>query len=99
MLSNFKVVFSKEAEKDLTEAIKWYNKIEKGLGAKLKQEVKEASNEIKRNPTFASIKYKNTRTVACKVFPYSIHYEIDVPNQTTRITSIFHFRRRPSWDA
>jgi len=80
ILSNFNVVFSEEAEKNLTEAIKWYNKIEKGLGAKLKQEVKEASNEIKRNPTVALIKRKNTRTVACKVFPSSIHYEIDIPN-------------------
>ena len=96
--SNFKIVFSEEAELDLLDAVKHYNKIKKALGARLKAEVKSFASKIKKNPTFASVKYKNTRTVACKIFPYSIHYEIDLDQKTTRITAIFHFSKKPFWD-
>ena len=93
--SNFKVVFSEEAELDLLDAVKHYNKIKKLLGARLKSEVKEFVFAIKKNPCFASVKYKNTRTVACKIFPYSIHYEIDLDQKTSRITAILHFSKKP----
>jgi mRNA-degrading endonuclease RelE of RelBE toxin-antitoxin system len=77
--------------------VKWYNKIKKGLGKRLKNEIKEVEIHIKLNPTFASIKYKNVRTVACKIFPYRVHYEIDITNNKILITSIFHFSKEPNW--
>ena len=71
--------------------------IQKGLGKRLENDVKDAIAAIKRNPYHASVKFANIRTAACNLFPYSIHYEIDEQAQLIRVVSIFHFSRRPYW--
>ncbi len=70
------------------EALKWYNKIEKRLGNRLKSEIKSVELDIKLNPTFASIKYQDVRTIACKIFPYRVHYHIDFDNNEILIIFI-----------
>jgi ParE toxin of type II toxin-antitoxin system, parDE len=95
MHSNFKLFYSEEASVDLLEAVKWYNKINITLGKRLKKDIKNVEKDIKINPAFASVKYRNVRTVACKNFPYSIHYEVDINSERILIISIFHFSREP----
>ena len=60
-------------------------------------DVKTVITAIKGNPYFASVKFENIRTAACKTFPYAIHYEIDERDKIIRVVSIFHFSRRPYW--
>ena len=96
MQGNFNVYYSEEAQADLLKAVRWYNGIDSTLGKRLKREIKNVEKQISLNPAFASNKYRNIRTVACKVFPYSIHYEIDVDNSQILIISIFHFSREPN---
>jgi plasmid stabilization system protein ParE len=96
--SNFKIIYSKHAQKELQDAVKWYNKQKKGLGKELKVEVKKIVENILLNPNFASIKYDNTHVAACKIFPYSLHYEIDLNENLIRVISIFHNKRKPSWE-
>lgn len=95
----FKVVFSQGALRDLHEARSWYNLQQTGLGKKLIADVrcKECGYEYKTKSYYASVKFSNVRTVACKKFPYSIHYEIDEANDLVRIISVFHFSRKPYW--
>ncbi len=95
--SHFKIIFSKYAQKELQEAVRWYNKQKKGLGGELKAEAKRVVEEMILNPTFASVKYDSIHVVACKIFPYTLHYEIDVNNKTIRIISFFHTKRKPDW--
>ena len=95
MQGNFNVYYSEEAQADLLKAVKWYNGIDSTLGKRLKGEIKNVEKQILLNSAFASIKYRNIRTVACKVFPYSIHYEIDVDKSQILIISIFHFNKEP----
>lgn len=97
MQGNFTIYYSEEARLDLLEAVKWYNSINVVLGKKLKKEIKNVEKSLKLNPAFASIKYRNVRTVACRVFPYSIHYEIDLNQNEISIISIFHFSKEPLW--
>jgi hypothetical protein len=97
MQGSFTIYYSEEARLDLLEAVKWYNGINIVLGKKLKREIKRVEKNIKLNPAFASIKYRNIRTVACNVFPYSIHYEVDVDHNRILIVSIFHFSKEPIW--
>ena len=40
-------------------------------------DVQDVIKDIKTNPFFASIKFETIRTAACKIFPYTVHYEID----------------------
>jgi hypothetical protein len=68
-MRNYKIIFSKGALKDLEEAKSWYNTQQKGLGKRLILDVKNTTGIIKRNPYFASVKFENIRTAACKIFP------------------------------
>jgi hypothetical protein len=95
--SNFKIVFSYHAQIELQQAVKWYNTQKKGLGGELKKEAKRTLGEIILNPTHASKKYDSTHVVACKTFPFTIHYEIDLKIKTIRVISFFHTKRNPNW--
>lgn len=96
-MKQYKLLFSLKALHDLEEARVWYNLQQKSLGKRLIADVKNVIASIKENPYFASIKFENIRTAACKKFPYSIHYEIDEANNMVRIVAVFHFSRRPYW--
>ena len=96
-MNEFKLLFSTKALLDLDEARLWYHLQQKGLGKRLITDVTNVIASIKRNPYFASVKFENIRTAACKTFPYAIHYEIDEANNIIRIVSIFHFSRKPYW--
>ena len=95
--SNYKIVFSAAALRDIKEAAAWYNEQQKGLGKRFREEVKTVIAAILQNPFFASIKYESIRTAACKIFPYSIHYELDEATNIIRVISVFHFSRKPHW--
>ena len=96
-MKKYKILFSSAALNDLKEAKHWYNIQQKGLGSRLIKDVKEATAAIKRNPYFSSVNFENIRTSSCKIFPYSLHYEVDEENKLVRIVSIFHFSRKPYW--
>ncbi len=44
--ANLKLVYSSHAQKELQDAVTWYNKQKKGLGSELKVEIKKIINEI-----------------------------------------------------
>jgi toxin ParE1/3/4 len=96
-MTSYKLIFSAQAQQDLKEAKTWYNLQQKDLGKKLIDDVKDVLGSIRINPFYASVKYANIRTAACKTFPYAIHYEIDEHESLVRIVSIFHFSRRAYW--
>jgi len=95
--SGFKIIYSKRAVNELQEAINWYNRKKKGLGASLKKEVQEVIQKIISNPNYTSIRYDSSHMAACSSFPYAIHYEADISNKLIRVTAIFHFSRNPEW--
>lgn len=93
----YKVVFSKKALLETDEARRWYNKQQPGLGKRFVTDVKDVIKDIKANSFFASVKFETIRTAACKIFPYTVHYEIDEKENIVRIVSVFHISRRPYW--
>lgn len=95
--SSYTIVYSAEALRDVKEATAWYNAQQNGLGKRFKEEIKSLIAAILQNPFLTSVKYETIRTVACKIFPYSIHYEVDEVESIIRIISIFHFSRKPRW--
>lgn len=96
-MRKFKIIFSPEALVDLKEAKKWYNLQQKGLGEKLVEDVRNATAATKKNPYHASEKYNFVRMASCKIFPYALHYVIDVEQLLVRVTAVFHFSRKPFW--
>jgi len=54
---------------------------------------------ILQNPYSFPIKYKNTRAVPVKDFPFTIHYFIDKQNKVIAILSVFKTPQNPQkWE-
>jgi hypothetical protein len=83
-----------EVKKDIAQAKTWYKEQQEGLQIRFALEIKEAIINILKNPTiFYSIRYKNIRIAHPKIFPYNIHFYIDVSSSTVVITAIIHNKR------
>jgi hypothetical protein len=90
----FKIKIETEAYDDIQEGIVWYNQQKAGLGIKFHKEVKEFLEVLKTNPFF-QIRYKNTRCLPLKKFPFMIHFTIDEENSIVTIRAIFHTSQNP----
>jgi hypothetical protein len=85
----------RDAEDELAEAIAYYEKIEPGLGLRLKEEARLAIGWIENNPLAPSLRSKGYRRVNLRVFPYYIAYFIWA--DTVWILALAHGRRRPEY--
>ena len=90
-----KKVISIYAKADLSEASKWYEKQQKGLGKRFLKEVRDAIDAISKNPTACQIRYDEQRIYYTSVFPYGIHYQYVSSDNEVRIKAIFHTARNP----
>lgn len=86
-----KLIFRPEAELDLSEAVSWYEKKVKGLGANFLLNVEAAIESIIRTPEAFTPIYKNTRRALVRKFPFGIHYLTE--KEKIVILAIFHARR------
>ncbi len=84
-----------EAAAELTDAIKRYESIEPGLGARLKDEVKSAVNWIDGHPGLPRIRSHGWRRVNLKIFPYYIAYLVH--DEQIWVLAIAHSARRPEY--
>lgn len=82
-----------EAEEDLAEARQWYETRREGLGDEFLEQVDVAFDRIQRMPLVPAVKYKDTRRVLLKRFPYAVFYHVD-DDQIT-IIAVYHTSRDP----
>jgi plasmid stabilization system protein ParE len=90
-----KKIISAYAKTDLSDASKWYEKQQKGLGKRFLDEMKEAFDVICKNPEGFQIRYDNYRIYYTEVFPYAIHYQYISGNTAIYIKAVFHTARNP----
>ena len=87
------------AKKDLSNASKWYEKQQKGLGKRFLNEMKLAFDVICKNPEGFPVRYDDYRIYFTKIFPYSIHYQYISNKNEIHIKAIFHTARSPQiWE-
>jgi plasmid stabilization system protein ParE len=86
-------IISVYAKKDLSDASKWYEQQQKGLGKRFLNEMKEAFDVISKNPVGFQIRYDDYRIYFTKIFPYNIHYKYVENNNEIHIKAIFHTSR------
>jgi len=82
------------AEKNVEEALDWYEDQRRGLGLEMLSEFDLAIEFLKESPFSFPVRYSNKRI--CKVgkrFPYFIHYSI-IENMVL-IKAVFHGKRDP----
>ena len=74
---DYKIIISKEAEKDTNDAYCFYEKEKFGLGDRFILELNICYDKLKRHPAYYSFvdEEKTIRAITLKVFPYKIIYE------------------------
>ena len=81
---------------DIINAIDYYKKINPDLAKQFLFRIREAKEYIAKSPLGFQVKYKVTRTLLLKQFPFQIHYLIDDTNSQIGILAIIHAYRIPT---
>ena len=90
-----KKVILKQAVAELTDAVKYYELKQLGLGLRLKDEVNERVNWIVDNFDTPQVRMGDYRRVNLKVFPYYIAYVMR--NDTLWVLAIAHSHQQPDY--
>lgn len=91
---SYTVNFRKEAQKDILEAIAWYEEVRKGLGNELLIAIENKRHFIEENPYYHEDKYKGIRKAITKRFPYILYYRIESENEVL-VYAVLHMKRNP----
>jgi len=86
------VVLSPRAELDLIEGEAYYEFQSAGLGRRFIQEVNAALGALS-SFYYLPIQYSNVRIKQVKVFPFLIHYVINLDKGIIEVDTIMHARR------
>jgi plasmid stabilization system protein ParE len=91
----YKVILKPEAEKDLDEAIIWYEKQREGLGIDLLLHFEDALKLIQSNPfLYAKVLFHFRKTLMDK-FPYAIYYAVNEQNNIVDVYAVLITSRSP----
>ena len=82
-----------DADNELTEAVRYYESCEAGLGSDLLGEVEKAFDQISTNPEAWQRVGKRVQRKPLWRFPYNLMYE--VYPERIRIVAFAHQKRRP----
>lgn len=87
----YKLTLLPLAKKDLEEIAAWYEVLQKNLGKRFLNAIKEEMKVVKEKPLLYQIRYDKTRVALIETFPYLIHFEID--KKEIVIKAIIHTSR------
>ena len=93
-MMNLKYEFIKESEKELSDAVDYYNERFQGLGIEFANEVYKVVKEIIQFPDSGPKLSRRARKSRCKRFPYNIIY---FQRYDTIIIAIMHTKRKPNY--
>jgi plasmid stabilization system protein ParE len=92
------LIITEEAEQDIADAKKWYDRQRPGLGEEFVLCVEEALDRIRVIPEGATEVLPGVRRVVVRRFPYGVFYRVD-PDQIA-VLAVYHSRRDPrGWQA
>ena len=85
-----------EAQRDIKEAVSWYESQDPGLGIRFKVEVRTALRRIGDNALMFPAIDSRVRRALLRSFPYSVYFIIEVKGVV--ILAVLHQHRHPdSW--
>jgi plasmid stabilization system protein ParE len=97
-MKRYKVIYSPHALNDLEDTVRYYNKLQKGLGKRFAGQLQLVLKSIKNNPHFASVRYEDVRCAQVPKFPYLVHYAIEEDTRTLMIAAIYSTHQKPLWE-
>ena len=90
----FKIIISPRAQKEIEDAIDYYAIRSSDAPRDFIASLNDTYTILSINPYFR-ICYKNVRTIALNVFPFSLFYTVNEKENTIRLLSCFHFKLNP----
>jgi plasmid stabilization system protein ParE len=88
-----RIVFRKEAQRELVEARNFYEQRVEGLGARWLAHVEASLERVQKQPAAFREVSPGIRRVLVQGFPFSVVYRHD--DQAIVVLSVFHHRRQP----
>jgi len=82
-----------EAEAEISEAFRWYEDKNEGLGSEFMRALDAGLSYIQRNPTAYPIVHKQMRRALLRRFPYSVNYLLE--GDKIIVLACFHASRDP----
>ena len=91
----WEVLLRPEVERDLSEAAKWYEERQEGLGDEFLEEVIRVLESLSENPLLPSRRHpsKNIRWRYAGRFPYRVIYEVLESEQKVIVATVLHAAR------
>jgi len=93
---SYTLVFRKEADEDIEQAIDWYNVQNDRLGNHFYSQVKDKLEKLKVSPHLWSVRYDEIHCATVNVFPYLIHYIIEENEQKVVVLGVLHTSKNPN---
>jgi toxin ParE1/3/4 len=75
--NEYRLVITNAAVSDISQAKSWYDDKQAGLGGKFAHRIFQSIDIIQRHPNAYPNKYKHTREIYVRKFPYVIIYSIE----------------------
>jgi len=88
-----RIAFHPLAERELVEAVRFYEARAAGLGGDLIREVERTLAQIVANPEAGSVLEGTIRRRLVRRFPFAILYQATA--ETLSVVALMHLRRRP----
>ena len=92
---SYNVVFTSQADRDLQDAIDWYESKKTFLGWDFREDVSRSIDKIIDDRVDYQIFSANTRKIKLARFPYNIYYLKDNEKGQITVLALFHFKRNP----
>jgi toxin ParE1/3/4 len=83
----------KPAQADITDAARWYEQRDKGLGAEFLRALDACFSSIQRSPESHALVHPRLRRALLRRFPYGVFYVVE--KQRISVIACLHVRRRP----
>lgn len=89
-----RVAFSAIAAEELDEAVGWYERRRRGLGARLHDSVQQAVHQLAEHP-YVGTSRGGVKQLPVPGFPYLLIYEVSADD--VAILALAHTRRQPGY--
>ena len=90
---DYSLIIKPEAEKDIDQAVEWYQDQDKNLISQLLNEFENGFNKILDNPKHFQKRYHEIRIIFTKKFPYGIYYTLE--EGKIYVHAVLHNKQNP----
>ena len=91
-----RIELHESAQKELEEALQWYENRSTGLGVKFIEAISNKLNEISIHPDRYAKRIDEFREVSTNIFPYILIYEFLPKEKVVFVSYVFHSKRNPT---